>query len=323
MSTIPPECRAPINERNSLALWHQRGYFIVQGATKRRFDLRTAPVDLGSALLADTEHFLDCAAEHHVSLRRYVNATDWLSPAWTTVTFYYWAYFLCLAVTRLLGQTVWFLDRKSVRTLLSLASNSSGSPGGGSFILTCGAVTSMSERELTLTKAGGRVHDELWIQWAKLCESKLNRLTTGSSTSLEERLFTALVRASQLLGQDWPSAFRNAVNYRPAFAYSAVRRMRVLKSFTHLRTPPTYDCTSILNSFEANLAPLRNAGSIASEPQAVAELLIHYTFLMHALADALYWELLDRHGLDRRWGENRTRFLRNNNIYTGNQRWPC
>ena len=58
----------------------------------------------------------------------------------------------------------------------------------------------MSERELKLKKAGGRVHDELWSQWGKICESKLKRLVAGSITSLEERLFTALVACNSDIG---------------------------------------------------------------------------------------------------------------------------
>jgi hypothetical protein len=323
LSTIPPESRAPIGAQNSLALWYRRGYFTVRSATKRRFELRTAPLDVGSALLADVEHLLDCAAEHQVSLWRHVNIAVWLSPAWLAVTFYYWAFFLCLAITRLLGHTVWFLDRQAVRSLFALAPPPAQSPGAGCFILSCDPVISLSERLLTLTKAGGRVHDELWSLWANICGSKFKRLATGSSTSLEERLFAALVRCSQVLGNDWPSAFRNEVNYRPGFAYSAVRRDRVLKSFAYLRAPLTYDCPLLLAHLEANLAKVHRVTAITAEPQAVAEILVHYTFILHALTDALYWEVLDRHHLDHRWAASRARFLKSNDIYSAGQPWPC
>jgi hypothetical protein len=257
-------CKRPFD----LLCGYRRGFFTVRGVTARRFELRTAPSEIGSALLADAEHYLDCAAEHQVSLWRHINSTVWLSPAWLSVTFYYWAFFLCLAMTRLLGETVWFLDRRAVRSLLALAPTSANSPGAGCFLLRCGPVSSLSERELTLTKgASGRVHDELWLNWSKICESKLKRLATGSSTSLEERLFTALVQSSRLLGSDWPSAFRNAVNYQPAFAYAAVRREQVLKSVSYLRAPLTYECPLLLDRFEANLATAKNASAISENPQ--------------------------------------------------------
>jgi hypothetical protein len=323
LTAIPAESRAPIGVDNSLALWYRRGYFSVQSATTRRFEIRTAPADVGSALLADVEHFLDSAAEHQVSLWHHVNSAAWLSPAWMAVTFYYWAFFLCLAMTRLLGRTVWFLDRQVVRSLAALAPAPAQSPGAGCFVLSCGPVTSLSERELTLTKANGRVHDELWVQWSNICDSKLRRLATGSSTSAEERLFTALVRSSELLGRDWPSAFRNAVNYKPAFAYSAVRRDRVLKSLNYLRAPLTYDCSLLLDGFENRLATTRSTSAIVREPQAVAELLVYYTFILHALTDALYWEVVERHHLDRRWAASRERFLKKNDIFSADQRWPC
>lgn len=323
LSTIPPESRAPISAVNSLTLWYQRGYFAVQSATKRRFELRTAPTDIGSALLADVEHFLDSSAEHQVSLWQHVNTSAWISPAWMTVTFSYWAFFLCLALTRLLGRTVWFMDRQAVRALVALAPQPAQTPGSGCYVLSCGPITSLSERDLTLTKTPGRLHDELWQQWSGICESKLNRLAAGSSMSLEDRLFSAIVRASRLLGPNWQSGFRNQVNYRPAFAYSAVRRDRVLTSLTYLRSPLTYDCTLLLDRLESRLSAIHGISAITNQPQVVAELLVHYTFLLHAVTDALYFELLDRHPLDRRWAASRSRFLRDNGIYTDGQPWPC
>ncbi len=186
------------SRRRCLLRDHGERHSVERGATARWFELRTAPSEIGSALLADAEHYLDCAAEHQVSLWRHVNSTVWLSPAWLSVTFYYWAFFLCLAMTRLLGETVWYLDRRAVRSLLALAPTPAKSPGAGCFVLRCGPISSLSERELTLTKGtSGRVHDELWQNWSKICESKLKRLATGSSTSLEERLFTALVQRAE------------------------------------------------------------------------------------------------------------------------------
>jgi hypothetical protein len=128
LSTIPAESRAPIGIKYSLALWYRRGYFGVTRVNKNGFELRAATADIGSALLADVEHYLDSAAELQVCLWRHVNTTNWLSPAWLMVTFYYWAYFLCLAMTRLLGQTVWFLDREIVKSLLALGAHRSEKP---------------------------------------------------------------------------------------------------------------------------------------------------------------------------------------------------
>jgi hypothetical protein len=323
LSAIPPDSRAPSRAPNSLSRWYERGYFYVQAASRKHFELRAAPTDIGSALLSEVEHFLDSAAEHQVSLWRHVNSAEWLSPAWMVVTFYYWSFFLCMAMTRLLGRSVWFLDRRSVRSLCALAPGSSASPGAGCFSFECGPVTSLSERRVMLVKTNGRIHDELWAQWASICEIKLKRLASGSSTSLEERLFTALVRAGTLLGPEWPSAFRNAVNYRPAFAYSAVRRERILASLAHLRSPLTYDCATLLDHFESRLSAIRGASSMSDQPQVVAELLEHYTFLLHGLTGALYSELLDRHRLDQRWALGRVRFLRENSIYRAGEQWPC
>jgi len=323
LGAIPAESVAGPGAGNSLDHWYRRGYFTVRSANRHRFELRSAPADIGGALLADVEHFLDCAAEHQVSLWRHVNTAHWLSPAWMSVTFYYWAFFLGLTITRLLGRTVWFLDKETVRALLAAAPAPAKSPGSGCFVFSCGAVTSLSERDLTLTKAGGRVHDELWSQWSGICESTFKRFAKGSSTSQEERLFAVLNRSYQILGTSWPSAFRNRVNYLPGFAYSAVRRDRVLTSLRYLRDPLTYDCALLIDKLEASVTRVGRPSAMVDQPQAVAELLVHHTFALHALTDALYWEVIGRHRLDRRWADGRIRFLKSNDIYTAKEPWPC
>jgi hypothetical protein len=323
LDTAPSSIRVRMADLNSLGSWYQRGYFTVVSATKREFELRTAPDEIGTALFSEVEHFLDAAAEHQASLWQHVNASEWLSPAWMAVTFYYWAFFLCLSLTRLIGQTVWFIDRPAAKALSALAPAPASGPGAGCFLLSCGPVTTLSERQITLRKTGGRLHDELWIRWGTICESKLKRLKTGSSTSVEERVFSAVVRSNQVLGPYWPSAFRNLVNYRPAFAYSAVRRRRVLPTLTYLRTPRNYDMSGLLDRYESTLSRLPGPSAITDDPRSVAALLTDHTFLLHVLADALYREVLDRQHFDRRWAESRIRFLTDNGIFAGGRPWPC
>jgi len=136
-------------------------------------------------------------------------------------------------------------------------------------------------------------------------------------------LFAVLNRSYQILGTSWPSAFRNRVNYLPGFAYSAVRRDRVLTSLRYLRDPLTYDCALLIDKLEASVTRVGRPSAMVDQPQAVAELLVHHTFALHALTDALYWEVIGRHRLDRRWADGRIRFLKSNDIYTAKEPWPC
>lgn len=254
LGTIPPDSQITYSKPVSLSVWQKEGYYSVTSISKRRYTLITASADIGGALLGDVEHLLDSAAEHQASLWKHINTSEWLSPAWIVVTFYYWAFFLVLALTRMLGMSAWFLDKDVTRMFLKLSSSKTGSPGSGCFRFSCGPQVGVTEREVLLDKTGSRIHDEIWKLWFSLCQDKLQRLGTGSSNSLEERLFACMVRTRQNLGGEWPSSFRNVVNYRPGFAYSAVRRVRVLESFRHLGTRPIDDTASLVPCLRSSLA---------------------------------------------------------------------
>lgn len=323
LDAIPVGSHVSIANPSNLASWQTNGFYKVVGTTTKRFNLVASAHDFGSALLTDAEHLLDNAAEHQVSLWNYINSNEWLSPAWTGVTFYYWAYFLGLALTRLTGRTAWFLTKETAKRFKQSApASASAPPGAGCFRLSCGAMASATDRELMLEKRDSRVHDELWQLWLSDCADKARRLSSGSSTSLEERLFAALSRSAQKLGTDWPSATRNAINYRPGFAYTAVRRERVLESFAYLKTPRTYDLAQILERFEKNVLVARGPETISAAPQVALGLLVDLAFVLHGLVSELHVELIDRHKIDRRWRMRRHAFLRRHGLIGDDGQWP-
>ena len=57
-------------------------------------------------------------------------------------------------------------------------------------------------------------------------------------------------------------------------------------------------------------------------PQIAILLLVDLAFILHALVSELHWELIDRHGLDRRWRLDRQAFLRKNGVLTKDGIWP-
>ncbi len=322
LGAIPSQSRVNIASPLSLALWQKHGFYTVSITTAKRFEVLASSADFGGALLTDVELLLDNAAVHQVSLWRHINLTAWLSPAWLGVTFYYWAFYLTLAITRLTGKTAWFLTKDVARDFKTMGPAFHASPGAGCYRLICGAPTTLTDRTLLLEKTNARIHDEIWRLWFGACSAKIKQFSTGSSSSLEERMFTALARSAQHLGDDWPSAFRNAINYRVGFAYTAVRRLRVLKSLGYLKKPGMYDIASLLERFEKSLVAVRSPSSIFDAPQVVLELLVDFTFIIHAIATDLHQELLDRHGLDTRWRQARQRFLRAHGLNTPDMSWP-
>lgn len=322
LTAIPPESRVNYASPIGLAGWVERGFYTVSSVTARRFELVAAVDDFGSALLTDVELLLDSAAEHQVSLWRHVNTDAWLSPAWMAVTFYYWAFYLGQAITRLTGRTAWFVNKKAADSLKRLGPMAPASPGYGCFRLTCGPSVSVTDREVILEKAPSRVHDELWRVWSSLCDSRLRMLPCLSSTSLEERLFTCIARAARKLGPEWPSAFRNVVNYHVGFAYTSVRKLRILGTFGYLRTPQNYHIEDLVARFERSLLSVQSRDAMLLSPQTVCNLLVDYTFILHSIATELHIELISRNGLDRRWQMRRLTFLRSNNVLLKNTGWP-
>lgn len=306
----------------NLASWQDRGYYAIRGSTSKRFELVVPADDFGSALLTDAELLLDGAAEHQVCMRRHIQFQHWLSPAWLGVTCYYWSYYLALALTRLIGRTVWFVTKDVARNLKTLASPAPASPGAGCYRVLCGKYVSATERELILEKTNSRVHDELWTLWFSDCSSMLAKSGSTAGLSDEARLYTALDRSARILGTSWPSAFRNVINYHPGFAYTAVRRVQVLKSFSYLRKPDTYDFLEVVDRFETAVVKVKSPASLFSHPQIVLEMLVDLTFLLLGLATDLHAELLDRHRIDGRWRDGRLRFLKTEKMDSKDGLWP-
>ena len=322
LDAIPSECRTRPANPVTLSVWLRSGYYRVQAGSKKQIELVVSSVDFGSALLADVESLLDSAAEHQASLRLHIASDQWLSPAWVGVTVYYWSYYLAMAITRLTGSTVWHLLPGAVQDLKRLGPSGITVPGGGCFRVICGSATSTTERGLILKKTDGRIHDELWRHWFRTCKNLMSKFAAGSSTSLEDRLFEALARSAKNLGDDWPSAFRTAINYRPGFAYTAVRKKAVLKPLTYLRTPNSYDMAELLTRFERGISSVRTASAIQDDPQAVMQVLVDLTFILHALVSELHSELVERYRLDRRWMGYRTHFVRGHGLHSEDGCWP-
>lgn len=323
LDAIPRESRIDWTRPASLSAWQATGFYSVPAMTSKSFRVVVSAPDFGAALLTDAEFFLDHAAEHQATLWQIIQGNDWSSPGWSLVTLYYWGFFLTLALTRLLGVSAWFMPRDVVLSFRDLAAPSLAKPpGAGSFRIECGQMLSATDREVLLLKAGGRVHEELWSIYWNICREK--RLAVAASTldPLEDRLYTVIARAGMALGSDWPSALRNAINYRPGFAYSAVRGNRALYGFRRLANPRSYTGEELIGKLEDALSSLQGARSIFDAPHEGATLLVAYVLVLHALATEMHGELLERHGFDTRWREARLRFLREHGVSTAADNWP-
>jgi hypothetical protein len=305
----------------TLAGWQSNGYYVVHATTRRTFQLTVPSADFGGALLTDVECLLDHATEHQATIWASIRENSWVSPAWLAVTVYYWSFYLAQALGRLTGDSAWFLSRDTVRNLRTLGPSAGTAPSGaGCFRVICGPSMTAIDRLVVLTKTDARIHEEIWRRLFLGCEARL--ALTPHAGSIEGRTFTAIVRSARHLGDCWPSDFRNAVNYRPGFAYAEIRRTTVLKALAYLKQPPTYDFATVLARLETAVVENRGPSAIDLNPQGVLELLVNLAFLLHAITHELHRELVDRHNLDSRWRLGRQRFLRTRGVLSGGQMWP-
>jgi hypothetical protein len=325
LDAIPVGCRFRYTEPVPLRKWRTAGYYTVSSANTSGFSLIAANAEIGSALLCDVEHLLDHAAEHQVSIYRTINLANWTSPAWLVVTFYYWSFFLAMSLTRLLGKTVWYLDQEAVEGF----SKSAPTPptkkvGTGSFSLSCGSPVNSTERGIIILKSKeSRLHEHLWKLFFSMCENKLSAYPAGTLDSLEERLFTCIQRSVAKLGRDWPSCLRNLVNYRPGFAYDAVRRTRVLDNFGYLKDSNHCPFHKLIDRLENNLASVHSPHSMVSQPRIVSRLLVDFTFILNSYVYELHRDVIERNALDTRWRNNRDTFLKGEGLFRDGKFWPC
>lgn len=322
LAAIPIGTVLPYKEPTSLSKWQSTGSYVVTGASSKRFSVIVPSVDLGAALLCESEYFLDHATEQQADIWAQLRANGWGSPAWQVVSFYYWAYYLAMALTRLLGDTVWFVDSEAASRLSKLGPAGSPSPGAGTFRVECGPFVSATERELYLTKASGRVHDQLWKTWARTLDRLLSGIPKGAGDANEERFYLAQQRANHALSPEWPSKLRNLVNYRPGYGYCAVRKTGVLESLRFVESDAPADVSDVISRFEANVLAIRAGFSLEDQPKLAVKALIHLAFLLHATVRELHSELLVRHSVDPRWARDRRSFVQEWCTIPDGGEWP-
>lgn len=300
--------------------WRRTGTFKVDSCDKRQIILEVAGIEIGMALLADAEYLMDHAAEHRACIFDVVTSGGWHSPAWTVVTSYYWAFYSVLALTRLTGQSTWFLDRAALTEFRILA-GAVDQPGAGAMKLSVQPYNTATTRTIKLQPSRAQLHDSVWMVMQRTI-SDVFAHTDEDSDPMEYRLWWALKRAGDLLGPDWASKLRNAVNYRAGCGYREVTRSGEIDFARHLahRTPATME--KLIGSFEDEIVKIAPRSQPGESVKQVSRLLGLYSILVAALVGELHSEVLDRQGGDRRWSAMRARFFAQRCPTPVNKAWP-
>lgn len=303
-----------------LHVWRRNGAFNVISCTKKEIVIEAAGIEIGMALLADTEYLLDHAAEHRAIIFDIVTSSEWHSPAWAVVTSYYWAFYSALALTRLVGESTWFLDRNALTELKVLA-GATEQPGAGALHLSVMPYNTATTRTIKLHPTKAQLHDSVWMAVQQTISDVFTH-TNEDSDSKEYRLWLALKSAGNLLGSDWASKLRNAVNYRSGCGYREVIRSGEIDFARHLwhRTPATME--DLIGSFEDEIVKISPRLQPAENVKEISRLLGLYSILMTAIVSELHYEVLDRQGGDQRWSMLRARFFAERCSSSVNKVWP-
>ncbi len=322
LNAIPPGASVDFKAPLTLATWQAQGTYTIASGSSTKFTIEAAPADFGGALLSDAAYHLDHALEHQTSLMKTLASGQWNSPAWQIVTFYYWAYFVAMALSRMLGHTVWFVTPEVASQFTMLAPPGSATLTKGTYEITCGAPLSAGTRQIFLVKRSRRVHEQLWTTIFNLIGGLYRDVGVGVASQQEERLFLAITNSAHVLGDDWPSALRNVVNYRPGFAYTAPRFCNNFDSLAHL-TSQAQTIDRIVDRLENSNLKMRAEPSVLAQPKVAARMLVDITILLSRIAHALHDEIVDRSGIDRRWLVSKRRFAQQQGLLSSGALWPC
>ena len=322
LDAIPPGSNADFRAPLTLAAWQAQGTYTISSISSTKFTVAAAPVDFGGALLSDAAFHLDHALEHQASLMKTLAGDQWSSPAWAVVTFYYWSYFSAMALSRMLGHTVWFVTPEVAKQFSLLAPTGSITLSRGTYELSCGANLSAGVREIQLVKRSRRIHEQLWTTIFGLMSTIHKEVGAGVASAQEERLFLAIIDSARVLGDDWPSALRNVVNYRPGFAYTAPRFRKCVDTFAYLSAQrQTID--GLIDRLENSNLAMRHTPSVEEQPNVAARMLVDLTLLFSRIAHALHDEIVDRTGVDKRWLASKRRFAQQQGLLSTGAPWPC
>lgn len=320
LAAIPEGASVSIRRAIPLDKWRVRGAYTVSSCTKTDIVIETAGVEIGSALLADAEHLLDHAAEHHATLKHWNSQGDWHSPGWSLVTVYYWAFFLALALTRLVGSTTWFLNRESI-TNLRLLAGGAAQPGAGCLRFELGPFISATDRQVTLRQNKAHLHEAVWRNVFEL----FGRMMLASNPTAhpeEHQLLGALRETARRLTAAWPSDLRNAVNYLPGCGYKEVLKETDINLGQFLRKQFPMNSGEILAQVSGHLARIAPGTLTTDGIPLFCRCLLLLTLVLSETATNLHAELIERNSLDPRWLQLRSGFLKANGIAVNGEIWP-
>jgi len=317
---LPPGVGAFYKTSLNLGSWRQQGFYTVASYSKSEAVINVSAVDITGVMLAEAEWLLDHAAEHRASLKRAAEVS-WFSPAWLLVTAYYWSYFTAVCLTRLVGDTVWFLDDKALEAWKVLAPNGTGRIRAGTLRAEIVFDPSQQDLKLILKSSGKKPHEAAWIALHKIARELL--AASNPKSNLDEyRLWCCICSTANALGEDWPSQVRNQINYRTAVGYREVVMDTQIKLKAYIENTNSLDLPDFLDKYESELALLQSAEAYQQDLNLLTKLVYLNAVGLARIAETLNKEITSRTTGDPRWANRRQIFLQGECGTEGGNFWP-
>ena len=308
----------------TLTSWRQTGSFSVVTASPKGFTLECSAAEIGSAILGDIEYLFNHVAEHRTLVHDSIKRNQWNSPAWLLVTIYYWGLFAALIWTRLLGKSVIYLDRQSIRDLRTLAKTTNGSPaGGGTYRLEIGKDLSSTSREVILGKLpAAHFHECAWQQIIRDAKDRFDQYANEETDKTEFRMFKCLAFSDHTSTDAWPSELRNAVNYRPGFAYTQVIKTPGLDLIQFIKSHHFESVEDVVDTYELELGKITSTSRIGTTPSNYSRIMFLKAIILTSLCEELFAEVLGIRRLDPRWSNKRVSFYKERGVQQEGKIWP-
>lgn len=319
-----------INYEHPLTIhtWRRLGAYTVPGITQKVIKIEAYTEEIASALLGDIELLLDQALEQQAALYSAAAREDSVSPGWLIVTTYYWCFFCNLAMSRMTGKAHIHLTDEQINKFKKVApSGGTGkNPGAGSFRLTQKAPVGINQTEIYIEKLSDVIHKAAWRDLIEQAKFALSNYGNSSANLNEHRLFACLGQGLFARHPEWPSSFRNAINYRPGVGYREVRNVDRINIVKFLQERSFTNLMDVITCYESEARNFRKTGrfddAIDSNIDALARLLYLTALLLMSICSALYEELEAHRNLDKRWNQRRILFSKRTGILKDNVFWP-
>ncbi len=301
--------------------WRSRGAYTVSACGKRGVTIDTNKSEIRGALLCDVEYLLDHMTEHKLSIRASIMSNNWTSPSWLYTTLYYWSFFAAVCFTRLLGNTIWFLDKAASRIFAQIGPVAAEPPAGGAFALSLSDTGYLDTCQVELLLASGRLHDAVWVKMEALARDAFIR--ANPETNSEEHLvWRCIIDVISLLGVRWLSDLRNLVNYRPGEGYLDITRANVVESLVALRSGSPYTWPILVEELRQAVARMRTDMTVRSDVKFLSRTAVVFTIVFSTLVEDLHLDVLGRVDGDFRWLNERTALVNRQGALAGGNVWP-